>query len=390
MASVFEEMMTLNRSLTESAHRNSTQKKESKVRKFKANKVRVESRSIFEEGEFDEYSAQFDVPEETAEGAEGTTEGTPDEVVLVVDPSISDDEEVPEDAAAEMVGDYVYKCPVCGSNYVCDCDADVVEGLDVDSTGAPLECPICGDDADQILIGEIAPADEAPGEETELEPQSVEDEEEVEEVPEDEDEFSEIEEESAKRGCSCVDEEFDETEVDTEFDDESTPDDDDDIEDLSLNVTSDDDEESADVVVKDSEVNLYVTEKYSKYSLDESTFNPYLTKFVRENYKNAKSLKVERAILSGKRLTLECKLTYKSGKSRKVSLKMENFVPSRKSVLSARDDGTFKVESKKSGKAPFMFKTSTVNNIIRCEGMKYDFITKSLKEGLKYRVSGTL
>lgn len=168
MASIFEEMMSVNHDLTESAK--ISHRKNNKVvkenRKISYKKLKVESRKFFEENDITDLEKDFEIPEEDSQ----------DEVVLVIDPEISDNEEIPEDAAEEMVGDLVYKCPVCGSNYVCDCNAEgMVEGVEVDEEGAPLECPICGDDADQILVGEIAPAGDAPGEEkSEMEPLSTE------------------------------------------------------------------------------------------------------------------------------------------------------------------------------------------------------------------------
>lgn len=179
MASIFEEMMTVNKRLTESRKTSTSgtaPKKES--RKFSCNKIKVESRKIFEENDVTDLEGQFDIPEEDTTGEDS------DGVVLVIDPEAPADEEVPEDAAEEMVGDFVYKCPVCGSNYVCDCDSEgVVEGLEVDEEGAPLECPICGDDADQILVGEITPAEEVTGDPVEPPAEEVEDD----EIPEDED-----------------------------------------------------------------------------------------------------------------------------------------------------------------------------------------------------------
>lgn len=170
MASIFEEMMSVNHDLTESAKisRRKNNKVVKESRKISCKKLKVESRKFFEENDITDLEKDFEVP--------NPEEDTQDGVVLVIDPEIGDDEEVPEDAAEEMVGDLVYKCPVCGSNYVCDCNAEgMVEGVEVDEEGAPLECPICGDDADQILIGEITPAEDAPGEEkSEMEPQSVE------------------------------------------------------------------------------------------------------------------------------------------------------------------------------------------------------------------------
>ena len=194
MNGIFEELMNNNRKLTESTDARVNKKSPNKSSKISVSKIKLESRRIFEEEDFDELDRQFAVDPEDSEK---------DEVVLVIDPEIPADEEVPEDAAEEMIGDLVYKCPVCGANYVCDCDAEKNESLEVDENGVPVECPVCGDDADQILIGEIAPVDNA-GEETEMEPISPDDaEEDTEEAEEDfddlDDEDGEIMEDSLKR-----------------------------------------------------------------------------------------------------------------------------------------------------------------------------------------------
>lgn len=199
MPSIFEKLMTQNRQLTESTVRSHKTPAITESKKISASKIKLESRRIFEDADLDELDTQFAVDPEDSEE---------DEVVLVVDPELPSDEEVPEDAAENMIGDEVYKCPICGANYVCDCEGEKNESVEVDENGVPTECPICGDDAEQILIGEIAPADGA-GEKVEEEPvdaEDTEDEEEevVDEIPEeeevvedeDEDEF----EESVKRG----------------------------------------------------------------------------------------------------------------------------------------------------------------------------------------------
>ena len=125
--------------------------------------------------------------------------------------------------------------------------------------------------------------------------------------------------------------------------------------------------------------------KREGYNLDEKTFNPVLTKFIRENYNGAKSFEVIGAKKSGSNLRLECKITMTSGKAKRTVLNC-NFNP-KSSIMTARDNGTFKVESKR---APFMFKISTVRNIIRCEGMKCNFITKrnTKNESKSYQVVG--
>ena len=191
MANIFEELMNHNGSLTESL-RPTRVTKESKCncKKIKANRFRVESVKIFEDADFDQLDAEFAVDVDDNEAK--------DEVVLVIDPEIPADDEVPEDAAEQLVGDYVYKCPICGANYVCACDAVETEAIEVDEDGVPTECPICGDDADQILVGEIAPVEDVEDteEEHEMQPMEVEDEEETEEVEEYDDEGEEFKEES--------------------------------------------------------------------------------------------------------------------------------------------------------------------------------------------------
>lgn len=160
MASIFEELMSVNSNLTESV-RPSVRGKKVESKKIPFKNLKVESVKVFEDADFDDLDKQFDAQ---------PTGDNPDEVVLVIDPEIQSGDEIPEDAAEKMVGDLVYKCPVCGSNYVCGCDPEMQEGIELDDEGVPVECPICGDDAEQILVGEIAPAEETkPDEETEPE-----------------------------------------------------------------------------------------------------------------------------------------------------------------------------------------------------------------------------
>lgn len=190
MANIFEELMNHNSSLTESITPTKvTKSSKCNCKKIGYNRFRVESIKIFEDADFDELDSEFAVDTDDASAE--------DEVVLVIDPEIPADDEVPEDAAEQLVGDYVYKCPICGANYVCACDAAETEAIEVDEDGVPTECPICGDDADQILVGEIAPVDEVKDteEEHEMEPVESEEDEESEEVEEYDDEGEEFEEE---------------------------------------------------------------------------------------------------------------------------------------------------------------------------------------------------
>jgi len=122
--------------------------------------------------------------------------------------------------------------------------------------------------------------------------------------------------------------------------------------------------------------------------LDESTFNPFLNRFITENYSNAKSFVVIGAKTNGRTLSLECKVTFKSGKSKAIVLKSEGFKANGEYTLTAHDDGAFKNESKKT--APFVFTVSAKNGVIRCEGLKYSITTKAIKENKKVLVSGNL
>lgn len=193
MSSIFEDLMLQNSTvsnpidLTESV----SKKKTESVKKFNLSKFKVESRRVLESENFDELDKQFAVDPENSEDSE---------VVLVIDPEVNADEELPEDAAEQAIGDYVYKCPVCGSNYLCNCDGSMEESVEVDENGVPTECPICGDDADQILVGEIAPVEGAGEEKKELDPVEPEDAEDNEEKlgTEEKEEEPEVQEESLK------------------------------------------------------------------------------------------------------------------------------------------------------------------------------------------------
>lgn len=258
-----------------------------------------------------------------------------DDIVVVVDPDL-DPEEV-NDAAAEAQdiidgtpeGDIPSTDEYIGDfTYTCPICGNTffseVEMADGD------ECPVCGDTPNgYVLVGEIAPNDDV------------------------------VEEEEVE---------------DDIIDDDIIDDDVEDVEDLepALDVES---------------LKRKPAPAQRGLMIDESTFNPFMNKFIRENYRNAKSFVITGARIKGKTLSLECALSFKTGKSKKVMLKVENFKPAKKAVFAARDDGTFKSESKK---APFMFAVAMDKNVIRCEGLKYDFVTKAVKEGKKVQIAGNL
>lgn len=300
--------------------------------------------------------------EEVDELTPETADDIADDIVVVVDPELDADDIVAagEDAQEiidntpegeqpktdEYVGDYTYTCPICGNTFFSDVEMN--EGD---------ECPVCGDfPEDFVLVGKV------------------------------EDEEPEIEDDLGG------DDDFE------DFDDELEP--------------ADEPEEECRAPRREARRPMRKpmrkearrparkpvgkvmrkearrpVRKGTALRIDETTFNPYLTKFVRENFKNTRSFQLVGAKKAGRRLTLECKLTFKSGKSKKVNLKVENFRAGQLR-MAAYEDGTFKTESRRGGKAPFVFMTKMQNGIITCEGLHYDMIAR-LKEK-RARVYGKL
>ena len=413
MASIFEELMSANFALTESAHPVARRAvKVNEHRKINPKNIKVESRKIFEETNYDDLDQQF---------ANEPSEENPDEVVLVIDPEIPSDEEVPENAAEEMIGDLVYKCPICGSNYVCGCDASMDEGIEVDENGVPTECPICGDDAEQILIGEITPAEGA-GEEVDPEPVEVEDPEEEEIVDEEIPEEEEIVEEESlnelfgkKKNApkssgrfKVIDGQYKNTiqggfkSRDDAYDwieDNKDPEDyskykvveeslEEDVEDpvdevveepaMELNVPEEVVEEPDDapvVEVNNSNVTLM---------LDDNKFESLMTQIIKENYKGAPQFKITRCSTSKGQLKLE----YFVREGRKVTkgvLVGEGFdKTSRKMTIKFVDKGAFTESFAKN--PSFIVECVRVRNAVTPLSVKYNYKVK-VNESL-YRVSG--
>lgn len=209
MATIFDELMSQSALLT----RTGKKAKNESIRKIYYKNIKVESikRLVNEEVDSD---LDFDIPEDIED------DKTEDEVVLVIDPEIGPEDDIPEDAAEGLVGDYVYKCPICGANYVCECNADAVnESVETDEDGVPTECPICGEEADQILVGEIAPVDGAGEAEKEMDLQDNDSEGDTEEVDvEEEEEEEEPAEESVRRNLKEGDDAEEDKEVDVDLD----------------------------------------------------------------------------------------------------------------------------------------------------------------------------
>lgn len=332
-------MLACQRAKAKTLKESSTAKRSTK-KSIKSNNRKVENalrrnRRMVEEDEYDPEVDDSDLPEDTVSDA-----------VVVIDPELDTDEyeanlddlqaiidETPEGevpSTDEYVNDYVYTCPICGNNFFSDTEMAGDE-----------ECPVCGETVDEfILVGGVESPDEALGGEDE----------------EMEDDFED---------------DLGDEELDADVDDEPIEEE----EDLDADVT----EESCKRRSRRSKKESY------KYMIDEKTLNPFLSKFIKENYKNAASMRAVSAKIAGKTIKIECVIKFKSGSTKKTIITLENFRPSLKSTsFNGKADAAFKVESKKA--APFTFEAYTKGNIIRFTGMKYSFITK--KEGKRVQIYG--
>ena len=408
MANIFEELMLKHQELSDTTLAESLKRKSVKTEAKKINfkKLRVESFKIFEEEDLDKLDQDFatDIDDEKADE---------DEVVLVIDPELPPEEEVPEDAAEQLVGDYVYKCPVCGANYVCGCDAAETEAIEVDEEGVPVECPVCGDDSEQILVGEIAPVEDVEKTEDEEEMEPVDNEDEKEDAEEEEVEETEevVEEESFKRRplvrrpmktesksvcpkcgkdpCVCEDKKVEgcDSEKKTEskkkvvkedFDEDDT--------------TFSDDIELVEPECPECEVEEEVEEEPKvevnadkvEIVLDDMRFNKLMSKMIRENYKGSPQFKLTKIKSSKNTLTLE--YVVRTGKKNiKGQFIAEGFdTKSRTMKLRMRDKGVF---TESLTKVPaFIVECVRIRNKIVPTSVRYNF-TKKVNESL-YRVKG--
>lgn len=344
MASIFEKTMQAckeSKNLTEKKSVKATKPIRKAINESKISKKRIKKESDEED----------DLEMETA-----------DDIVAVIDPDLDADEmtsvaqgfqQLIDDAGAneipetdEYIDNHIYGCPICGQKFF----SEVPMG-DGDT------CPVCGETADGfVMVGEVEASEGADTEETQSE----------------DDEFD-------------IDGNKIEVDIDEESDDEEEE-----VEE-SKKATRRSARSENRSALRGSMARRTTRESRRKSSkgmnLDEKTFNPYLNRFVRENYENAKTFNIVGAKKKGDILTLECKITFKSGKAKRVNLECK-YNP-KSNILMAKDTKkAFKVES---ANTPFIFKIRTVGNVIRCEGMKYNFTTSAniKNENKKVRVSGS-
>ena len=107
---------------------------------------------------------------------------------------------------------------------------------------------------------------------------------------------------------------------------------------------------------------------------------------IKENYKNAESMKLIRASIAGKRLKLECAIKFKSGNSKKSTIVVENFKPAKRMSMKGQLGSMFKTESRQN-KSDITIGARLVGDTIKVESFKYDYVIK--KENKKYNVYGS-
>lgn len=360
--SLFEQTMHACQAMKAESAKRSTKKKMTSKKKAIVESKSVKRRKRIQEAE--ELDPEIDDVED-----EPIADDVDGDIVAVVDPDMSSDEyddklddlndivdstpegEVPTDDS--YVGDDIYQCPICGNPFFTEDDL---------SDGGI--CPVCGEEVDAfVALGTVESEDEASDEEEVAD--------DVEDIEDDVDDIEDVEDDEELEECNmpvkkgkkeCGDT-LQLNDVSEEYNPPKTP------------------KKRPGVGSCDAKC-----EKYYKYSIDEKSLNPFLTKMIRENYKNAVSMKLIRPSIKGSTLKLECLIKYKSGKCGRTVITVENFKPARKMNLAGKLGSTFKAESYQS-KPQVTIGAKIVGKTIKVESFKYNYVVK--KESKKLNVYGS-
>ena len=348
-------------------------------------------------------------------------------------------DETPEGEAAfsdEYVGDTVYACPVCGESFFADeeykdgdicpiCKAEPQDGFLNQGVVAPMEPEVEEVPEDEVV--------EEPVEDETIEEVSEEPEAEKEEVAEESlkaesctkkegfntsdyvtkilgaksaEEAAQVIDDAKKAGAisditaalqTVADDKFgkavklegckeaveeDEDKVEVETDTVVIP------ESKCVCKECNEPEVQIEVDLNDNTVEIS-TPKTIDTEIDEKSFEDNLNQFADENYKGAiDDIKVVETAYDPVKdeLCLDCVAECKNGKKANLSFALkESKIAKNKALLIGREThNTFKIESKTPA-----FKFSVVNNdgVIKCESMRYSFITTHSKAG-KVKVEG--
>ena len=333
-------------------------------KKIPANHIKLESLRFVEEAEEDGEIIDY-TPEE--------------DVVLVIDPEMEETpatEEEAEEAAEELVGDFVCKCAICGANYICDCEEVTAEDLESEDA----ECPICGETGEQIIVGEITPTEDAVADEDEAEDEA-------------EDEVDDVEEVEVVDDADIADEFADDEEEADEFDAAEEEDDFGESINRAKNRTALRREAAARRRAAKMESKKPIAKrpmpkkpvKESKtLNLDEVTLNRMLTKFAKENYDNVRFVKITNGKFQGRKLTLEGTVLTKKGSKRNVSFTCENFILGKTISANFAESGVFTEGA--SRKPAFIVDFQTRKGVVTPVSLRYSYKVTENKN--KYLVSG--
>lgn len=387
--STFKELSESRKKTTTKSNKKKVVKESAKFKKCRTpkkisyNKIKLESLRFAEDAE---------------ENGEVVDYTPTEDVVLVIDPEMEETPETiedAEDAAEELVGDYVCKCSICGANYVCDCD-EVTEDFEV----VDDVCPVCGESGEQIVVGEITPSDEVVDD--------VEDEVDNTDADEDEDvtDDVEVDDEDVDNIDVDFDIDADDVDIDVEDADDFTDDEDEDFAD------EDDDEYAESISRAKRKTALRRESKASKrthkpirrtesrlsakkpmrrmseskdYNLDEVTLNRMLTKFAKENYDNVRFVKITDAKCNRGKLTLEGTIVTKKGNKRATKFVCEGFKPTASITAKFTEMGAFTENAFSKGPS-FVVDFRTTGNKITPVSLRYSYKVKEGRE--KFAVSG--
>lgn len=317
-------------------------------------KAMVESKSVKRRKRIQEAEEIID-PELDDVDDEPIADDVEGDVVAVVDPEMSSDEyddrlddlndiidstpEGEEPVDDSYVGDDIYQCPICGNPFFTQDDL---------STGGT--CPVCGEEVDEFVSLGTVESEDGASDEDEV----------IDDVDDDIENIEDVEDEEELEECGDT---LKLNDVEEDYNPPKTP-------------TKRPDTKSCDAKC----------EKYYRYSIDEKTLNPFLTKMIRENYKNAVSMKLIRPSIKGSTLKLECLIKYKSGKHGRTVIKIENFKPARKMTLAGKLGSSFKAESYQ-GKPQITIGAKIVGRTIKVESLKYNYVVKA--ENKRFNVYGS-
>ena len=336
MASSFEKVMEAcleSKKATKAPAKKVTEQKKAPKRKAQLESVKKTpaKRKLREADEFD------DAEEEVVD--DEVMDDVADDIMVVIDPEIDASEidtvadelqdivdETPEGEVPttdEYIGDDTYACPICGSTFFSETEM-----------GEGDECPVCGGTPDGfVAVGEIAPIDDAVEGEDDVEIDDIDvdfgEEDggdlEVADAEEDEVEFESRVRRPARRPR------VESTKKPVARRPARRP------------AQSKARFESNKKPVARKPMRKTATRKPTGYQLDESTFNPFMTKFIRENYKNARSFTIKSAthFKGTNTLKIECVVTMKNGSKKRATLKVERFNPNSKVMLAKDASSTF-------------------------------------------------